>query len=84
MTYEDFAGARACLGRRCELVLRCNREQSPHNFLFRFFETAGVAVVTMLVSRYKIEVEEDPEFSGETFEERYERIMAFKQSLTTT
>ncbi|KAH9998659.1 cytochrome P450 [Russula vinacea] len=50
----------------------------------RFFETAGVAVVTMLVSRYKIEVEEDPECSGETFEERYERIMAFKQSLTTT
>ncbi|KAH9998677.1 cytochrome P450 [Russula vinacea] len=50
----------------------------------RFFETEGIAVMTMLVSRYKIEVKEEPEFAGETFEERYARITAFNQGLTTT
>jgi hypothetical protein len=39
--------------------------------------------MTMLVSRYKIEVKEEPEFVGETFEERYTRVMAFEQVLTT-
>ncbi|KAF8474407.1 cytochrome P450 [Russula ochroleuca] len=50
----------------------------------RFFETEGIAIMTMLVSRYKIEVKEEPEFAGETFEERYARITAFDQGLTTT
>ena len=40
--------------------------------------------MTMLVSRYKIEVKEEPEFASETFEERYCRITAFDQALTTT
>lgn len=40
--------------------------------------------MTMLVSKYKIEVKEEPEFAGETFEERYARITAFHQSLTIT
>jgi hypothetical protein len=40
--------------------------------------------MTMLVLRYKIEVKEEPEFSSETFEERYARITAFDQGLTTT
>ena len=39
--------------------------------------------MTMLVSRYKIEVKEEPEFACETFEERYARVMAFEQVLTT-
>jgi hypothetical protein len=39
-------------------------------------------VITMLVSRYKIEVKEEPEFAGETFEERYARVTAFKVALT--
>jgi hypothetical protein len=50
---------------------------------FRFFETEGIAIMTMLVSRYRIEVKEEPEFAGETFEERYARITAFDESLTT-
>jgi hypothetical protein len=37
----------------------------------------------MLVSRYKIEVKEEPDFIGETFEERYARITTSKQGLTT-
>jgi hypothetical protein len=51
---------------------------------FRFFEAEGVAALTMLVSRYKIEVKEEPEFAGETFEERYARMTAFNENLTTT
>ncbi|KAH9998645.1 hypothetical protein BJV77DRAFT_979476, partial [Russula vinacea] len=48
----------------------------------RFFETEGLATMTMLVSRYKIEVKEEPQFAGETFEERYARVMAFDESMT--
>jgi hypothetical protein len=40
--------------------------------------------MTILVSRYKIEVKEEPEFTSETFEERYARITAFHQGGTTT
>jgi hypothetical protein len=50
---------------------------------FRFFETEGIAIMTMLVSRYKIEVKEEPEFAGETFEERYARVTAFDERITT-
>ena len=64
--------------------LRYNRGQSPQRILFRFAETEGIAAITMLVSRYKIEVKEEPEFVGETFEERYARVTAFRQSLSTT
>jgi len=49
----------------------------------RFSETEGVAVITMLVSKYKVEIKEEPEFAHETFEERYARITAFDQTLTT-
>jgi hypothetical protein len=49
---------------------------------FRFFETEGIAIMTMLVSRYKIEIKEEPEFACETFEERYARITAFYEGLT--
>jgi hypothetical protein len=48
----------------------------------RFAEIEGIAVITMLVSRYKIEIKEEPEFAGETFEERYARITAFTEVLT--
>ena len=40
--------------------------------------------MTMLVSRYKIEVKEEPEFAGETFEQRKARILRFKRGVTTT
>jgi hypothetical protein len=40
--------------------------------------------MTMMVSKYKIEIKEEPEFAGETFEERYARITASKNGLTLT
>jgi len=49
----------------------------------RFFETEGIAVITMLVSKYRIEIKEEPEFANETFEERYARITDFDVGPTT-
>ena len=50
----------------------------------RFFETEGLAIMTMLVSRYKIEVKEEPQFAGETLEQKRERILQVKNGLTIT
>ncbi|KAJ3575472.1 hypothetical protein NP233_g1074 [Leucocoprinus birnbaumii] len=50
----------------------------------KFFETEGIAALTMLVSQYKITVKEEPEFAHETFEQRKERIMRSNSVLTTT
>ena len=50
---------------------------------FRFGETEAVVVINMLVSKYRLEVREEPEFAGETFEERYARITAFNVGITT-
>jgi hypothetical protein len=50
----------------------------------RFSETEAIAVINMIVSRYRFEVKEEPEFAGETFEQRYARITAFEQYITTT
>ena len=50
----------------------------------RFFETEGVAILTMLVSKYKITVKEEPQFAGETFEQRKERILKANVAITLT
>lgn len=50
----------------------------------RFFETEGIAILTMLISRYKVEVKEEPQFAAETFEERKARVFAAKPGLTLT
>ncbi|KAF8895529.1 cytochrome P450 [Infundibulicybe gibba] len=49
----------------------------------RFFETEGVAALTMFVSKYKISVKEEPQFENETFEARKERILAIKPGRIT-
>ena len=50
----------------------------------RFFETEGIAVLAMLVSQYKIAIKEEPQFAGETFEEKKSRILSVHQILTLT
>jgi hypothetical protein len=55
----------------------------PSYAFFRFGEAEGIAVINMLVSRYRLEVKEEPEFAGETFEERYARVTAFDEGITT-
>ncbi|KAF8142663.1 cytochrome P450 [Mycena galopus ATCC 62051] len=44
----------------------------------RFFETEGIAILTMLMSQ------EEPQFAGETFEERKTRVLNSKPGLTMT
>ncbi|KAF8200949.1 cytochrome P450 [Pholiota molesta] len=50
----------------------------------KFFETEGIAILTMLVSHYKIVVKDEPEFAGETFEQRKARVLACRAGLTIT
>ncbi|KAK0466747.1 cytochrome P450 [Desarmillaria tabescens] len=49
-----------------------------------FAETEAIAVITLLISRYKIEVTEEPQFWGETFEERKNRMLKSKGGLSLT
>ena len=50
----------------------------------RFFETEGIAILTMLVARYRIEIKDEPQFAGETAEERRERVLSARSGLTLT
>ncbi|RDB24803.1 hypothetical protein Hypma_007792 [Hypsizygus marmoreus] len=50
----------------------------------KFFETEGIAILTMLVSRYKIEIKEEPEFARETFEQKKSRVLNARAGLTVT
>jgi hypothetical protein len=63
---------------------RRDREHSAHSLISRFFETEGIAIMVMLVSKYSIKIKDEPEFAGETFEERYARVTASSEKLTTT
>ncbi|PPQ79631.1 hypothetical protein CVT25_003216 [Psilocybe cyanescens] len=80
------AGARACLGKKYVVhkFMEYQYISSPYfNVIFRFFETEAVATLAMLVSRYKITIKEEPQFAGETFEQRKTRVMACERFLTT-
>ncbi|OBZ67577.1 hypothetical protein A0H81_12404 [Grifola frondosa] len=48
----------------------------------RFSETEAVAILSLIVSRYKVEVKEEPQFAGETFEQRRERLLKCGSSIT--
>ena len=50
----------------------------------RFFETEGIVILAMLISRYKIELPDEPEFAGESLEERRERVLRATQGITLT
>jgi hypothetical protein len=50
--------------------------------MHRFFETEGIAILTMLMSRYKVGIKEEPQFAGETFDERFERLFQVNQGIT--
>lgn len=74
-------GPRGCIGRGCvshpfllqvhELTLR------P-----RFAETEAIAVLTAIVSKYKVEVREEARFAGETFAQCKARLFKSQHSLT--
>ncbi|KAI0048917.1 cytochrome P450 [Auriscalpium vulgare] len=50
----------------------------------KFFETEAIAIMCAIISKYKVEVKEEPEFANETFEERRARVLGSKSGLTTT
>ncbi|OJT02991.1 Cytochrome P450 4A4 [Trametes pubescens] len=47
-----------------------------------FAETEAIAVLTAIVSKYKVEVREEARFAGETFEQRKARLFRSQYSLT--
>ena len=50
----------------------------------RFSETESLAILAVLIPRYKIEVKEEPQYASETFEQRKERIFAATPGVTLT
>ena len=50
----------------------------------RFAETEAVAVLSILVSQFKMTIIEEPQFAAETFEQKKTRILAARIGLTTT
>ncbi|KAF8903954.1 cytochrome P450 [Gymnopilus junonius] len=50
----------------------------------KFFETEGIVVLTMLVSKYKISLKDEPEFAGESVAQCKERIFRTHNGLTLT
>lgn len=70
------AGARACIGRRFVYEVPHVTPCPLNNDLFRrFAEVEALAVLTLMVSTYKIEVTEEPQHATQTFEQRKERIL---------
>ena len=50
----------------------------------RFSETESLAILSVLLARYRVEVKEEPQFAGETFEQRRERLLKVKAGITST
>lgn len=48
----------------------------------KFAETEGAAVLTLLISRYTISIKDEPQFVGETFEQRKARVLDAQSILT--
>jgi hypothetical protein len=53
-----------------------------HLNLSRFSETEGAAVLTLLLSRYTISIKDEPQFVGETYEQRKARVLDAQSILT--
>ncbi|CDO70499.1 hypothetical protein BN946_scf184569.g42 [Trametes cinnabarina] len=47
-----------------------------------FSETESIAVLTLVVSRYRVEVRDEPQFAGESFAQRKARLLKSKLSVT--
>ncbi|KAG2343125.1 cytochrome P450 [Suillus weaverae] len=48
----------------------------------KFSETEGAAVLTILISRYVISIKDEPQFAGETYEQRKARVLNAQSILT--
>ncbi|KZT71521.1 cytochrome P450 [Daedalea quercina L-15889] len=48
----------------------------------RFSETEGVAILTYMMKQYRVEVRDEPQHAGETFEQRKARLLRCKSAIT--
>ncbi|KAG1808691.1 cytochrome P450 [Suillus subaureus] len=48
----------------------------------KFSETEGAAVLTILISQYTISIKDEPQFAGETYEQRKARVLDAQSTLT--
>ncbi|KAI0732805.1 cytochrome P450, partial [Fomitopsis betulina] len=48
----------------------------------RFSETEGVAILTYMIKHFRVEVLEEPQHAGETFEQRKKRLLKCRTALT--
>ncbi|KAG2144406.1 cytochrome P450 [Suillus bovinus] len=48
----------------------------------KFSETEGAAVLTMLISQYTISIKDEPQFAGETYEQRKARVLDARSIIT--
>ncbi|KAG1876299.1 cytochrome P450 [Suillus subluteus] len=48
----------------------------------KFAETEGAAVLTILISQYIISIKDEPQFAGETYEQRKARVLDAQSMLT--
>lgn len=55
-----------------------------HLNLVRFAETEAAAVLTILISRYTISIKDEPQFAGETYEQRKARVLDARSKITLT
>lgn len=49
-----------------------------------FSETEAVPILALIIARYRVEVQNEPQFASETFEQRRERILTAETGITTT
>ena len=52
--------------------------------MYRFSEVESVAILALIIERYRVEIKEEPQFANETFEERKQRITRAKPGVTMT
>ncbi|KAL1760262.1 cytochrome P450 [Schizophyllum commune] len=50
----------------------------------KFAETEGVAILSLLISKYKVEIMEEPQYAGESARQRRERVLGTKGGVTLT
>ncbi|KAL0064233.1 hypothetical protein AAF712_008818 [Marasmius tenuissimus] len=76
-------GARSCIGRRYG-QRPPPADTCPNYDDHRFSEVESVAILSVLVKKYKISVMEEPEFKHESFEGRKERVLKAQFGITHT
>lgn len=48
----------------------------------RFAEAQGVAILTYMIKHFRVEVLEEPQYAGETFDQRRKRLLRCRTALT--